>query len=1675
MPAGLVRDQVVEVKIPNPTGAGLASYGSGYLITPSLVLTAAHVVEGFQSADVAFSARQPDNPPRIPADVAWTGRNCDIALLRVRWPDGNPPWQVTLARLGDVPMTSSEVPFEGFGFPQRKDQDLAAGGHLRDGDRVPGLILAQRNLKTGKLDLQLTADPAGEYGAWKGFSGSAVFAYGFLVGVVTDAEADTPALVARRIAVPAGACWALHPSSSEPGDSVAAFRALLAEDGHDLRVSPARRRPDYAQTVEDLRPRGGLLGREADLAELRAFVHPVGADGGPAYADWVAEAWAGKTALAAQFASDPPPGADVISFFVSRSRAAQSAEFWTAACDQLAALVNEPPRLDPDDAAFRTLWKRAAQDAELNGRTLVLLLDGLDENNKPPPIAGAIPEDGDRTRRIIVFRREEPELELPDGHPMADPRSCLRMPLTASSHAETRRREAVSTLRTFLAGEPAGVLGVLAAAGPISARDIAEVRRTEDTALTMDADLLAADRIGPVLDDAVGRGLVWPLADDPNRFAFQHDMLRQLTADKLTGGAIAAHRHAIKRWAAGYAARNWPPETPSYLLVGYPALLADLADAAGLAALASPARAARLRSSTGDDAATVDELASAVRLLAKDWAEGAPGTESLAAACGLAFRREQLLDALTRYPMPLIEAHAALGHWQRAERIAAHQGWPAARVAGLTAVAGAAAGACETRRADELFVAAVHALSAIGDRNLRFGQRRALAAAAAASRRLVDPRIVTGAFADPFECAYALLDFAGSYSSAGLIDYAEQFMTETCGPAGPLARSAAAADEAVAAAKAISDGGQGQHGQPGNTFTDVATRQATVQRKFIIIRAISTAVQNLVRAAATAGRLDTAVRVAAILPQDPGLLALLGEACRTVTDAFEERQLTRLFGDARAAADGLPDPVRRAAALTIIAGAASGQLADDAAVAAKIAVAGIADPAQQAQVHDIAAAAAAAGRPAPELITAARATLTAVADPAQLAPALTILAQAAAAAGQTTDDLIASAREAATAVQDLSLRALTLGTAAQAAAVAAQLPVIRLAAGGDSGAEVLRWLAHLSHAAPGDVSLAGIALDTIMSEARRAERLRRHVTGIATDQLAGVRSIAAALADPAKRAGIWAALSQAAEAQPAAGLAAAARHTAEKIPDPGQQSSILGALARGFAAAGQLATARSIADGLPDPGQQARLYGAIARESAAARQPAAPLLTMARNIGMKVEDPDRRAWVLEAITEAAAVAGEPGVGRTIAALLTDPAQQARAFGLTARAAADAGQPTDALIIAARDAARRIGHPAQRAGALAQTARDAAATARSGLAARLVTEAEQAALADDPVLRAAFLAAIAEAAAAQPARATALFGQACHAADAPDPVQRAMALAEITRFAPGRPGWSERLAAQVQEAAGLTDPAQRSSALTFLLQAADRAGDSELARSVADNMTSPGGRLSALLVLARSAAMRADQPGAEALCMAAAQLAKQSGADAPAWARAAVSNTAAFCGNLHAVRAAAGQPGIAFDELRALTEAVGDAVISTDSVEALAVADAARRTDTLSLSRIYAQSVADPTRRGYLLAAIAEAEFAAGKSDDAATTLALLPPRAALADRSARGRLLAVSVTVAEARGTEEARAELAVGLADCFSPELVNVLAALEPQAIDRLTAEIGIAATDEPTEPAITPVPLSP
>lgn len=1664
MPAGLVREQVVEVRVANPGGAGFAGFGSGYLITPSLVLTALHVLKESQTADVVFSVRQPDNPLRVPAEVAWSSAACDMALLHVRWPAGTVPWPVTPACLGDIPQVAPEIPFEGFGFPHRKQEELAAGRYLRDGDRVPGDILPERNVKTARLDLQVTADPPDGYGAWMGFSGSAVFAHGYLVGVVTDATPNSRHLTARRVAVPTGACWALTPSAEESPASIARFRALLAEDGHDLRVRPARRRPAYLATVDSLRATGGLTDRAADLAELRAFTHPGSADGDRPYADWVADAWAGKTALAAELASDPPPGADLVAFFVSRTsriRVAQASEFWSACCDQLAALLGEQTPQAPDEVLFRQLWVRAGQEAERNGRTLVLLMDGLDENDQPPPIAGSIPADGDRVRRVILFRREEPKPDVPDGHPLTDPRRCVRRDLAASTRAGELRQDATKTLREFLAGHNATVLGVLAAAGPISARDIAEVRRAEDRSLTKDPELLAAEVDEPVLDEATRLGLVWPLASDPERFAFQHDTLRELTVEKLKAAVIGAHANAIRRLAADYADRRWPAATPSYLLVGYPAMLAGQGDGVSLAALASPERADRLRAATGDDAATADELGAAIGLLAQDAADDGA---SLAAACGLAFRRAQLLDALTRYPGPLIEAHAALGRWERAERIAAHQAWPVARLSGLTVVAVAAATAGQSRRADELFAAALHTVAALGDRTERHAQRMTLAAAAAASARLIPSRAVRDDNPDNGECASALLAFATSYASARLTDYAEQFMHEACGPEGPVARAAARAATAAAPAP------PNVYGAPlsSTAFTDVATRQAAIQEHLNCLDIVHTAVEIVVRAAAAAGRLDTAVRVAAILPDEPTLLPLLGEACRTVTEVLSGPALAEAFGDARAAAAGLPGAVHRVVALSLLANAASGQLARDLTTTATIAGVSLSGPAERVQVADLVHAGMQAGGPPAELIARSRAGLASVTDPAQRMTALTILAQAAAAAGDPTDELFQAAADSCAGVTDVGSLILPWGVLSQAIAAVDQLQAFREAADdgsadADDGGEVMtRWLAGLRLSAPADGwGIWTVLSATMMDDASRAEALRAQSAAIASSQLGGLRAITAALTDPDRRSRLGQALDEAALTRPATDLGRFAARLAADQADHWQREVLLGTLAHGYAACGQLALAREVIPLLAGRPQQAAAWAAAGQAAAAAGRPgdARDLLATARETAVTLTDQAERDWALSAVVEAAADVGESSLAGEVAAELADLSRVAWALGMTARAAAVTGQPVDDLLTRAADAARTISHPGQRAWALALAARDAAGCASSDLAAGLVGEAEQAALSYEPVLPAALLAALAQASAGQPERAQRLFARACQAAEVPQPAQRAMALAEIARCAPGRPGWPERIGAP--ENAALADPSQRVATLFSLVLAANRAGDENLVMSVGAQFPSLDGKLWSTLLMARTAAVRGDAVGAATMCDAASKIGTKLGLAAPPWAAPAFAATQEFCVWLHQARAAAdgrtaGAFGAGSQEVTKLVHAAG--AIASEPAEMLAVADAARRNNVLDLSTMAARSVPDPIRRAYLLAAIAEADLAAGQPGPAAEALALLPPRAALPDRGVRGRVLEVSVMAAQAAGgAGAARAELAAGLADCFSPEVIRVIAALSPQAVVRLAAELGV------------------
>ena len=94
----------------------------------------------------------------------------------------------------------------------------------------------------------------------------------------------------------------------------------------------------YFEQVRDIAPRGGLVGREDELATLGAF--SMGSD---PYWWWRAEPWGGKSALMSWFVLNPPPGVAVVSFFVTARDASQddSEAFTVTVLRQLEELLGQ--------------------------------------------------------------------------------------------------------------------------------------------------------------------------------------------------------------------------------------------------------------------------------------------------------------------------------------------------------------------------------------------------------------------------------------------------------------------------------------------------------------------------------------------------------------------------------------------------------------------------------------------------------------------------------------------------------------------------------------------------------------------------------------------------------------------------------------------------------------------------------------------------------------------------------------------------------------------------------------------------------------------------------------------------------------------------------------------------------------------------------------------------------------------------------------------------------------------------------------------------------------------------------------------------------------------------------------------------------------------------------------
>ncbi|MEV6304940.1 hypothetical protein AB0M02_36395 [Actinoplanes sp. NPDC051861] len=247
-------------------------------------------------------------------------------------------------------------------------------------------------------------------------------------------------------------------------------------------VVPAR--SAYRLQVQRIAPES-LRGRESELAELRAFC---AAPRGPAWTWWRAPPWAGKSALMSTFALGDWPGLRVVPFFVTARFGGQHDRigFTDAVMNQLAALLREPGPGEVTDSTreivFLDLLTRAAAAARQGNERLILLVDGLDEDqgfttsHHAHSIAALLPAEPPHGMRIIVTSRPHPPVpgDVPAGHPLHDP-GIIR-DLSPSPDADVVRMDMEREIKRLLQGEPAqrDLVGLIAAAGGgLSAADLA--------------------------------------------------------------------------------------------------------------------------------------------------------------------------------------------------------------------------------------------------------------------------------------------------------------------------------------------------------------------------------------------------------------------------------------------------------------------------------------------------------------------------------------------------------------------------------------------------------------------------------------------------------------------------------------------------------------------------------------------------------------------------------------------------------------------------------------------------------------------------------------------------------------------------------------------------------------------------------------------------------------------------------------------------------------------------------------------------------------------------------------------------------------------------------------------------------------------------------------------------
>jgi tetratricopeptide (TPR) repeat protein len=561
----------------------------------------------------------------------------------------------------------------------------------------------------------------------------------------------------------------VRPGIQAGRDAFSAGRDLTVKNYVSQGMPQPVARSAYLEQVRQIAP-AQLHGREIELAELAAFCFEPDQTH---YAWWRAEAWTGKSALMSWFVLHPPPGVQVLSFFITARYAGQNDRiaFTEVVLEQLCDVLGQsmPAYLTAAtrEAHLLGMLAEAAATFRQRKQQLVLVVDGLDEDTgvtigpDAHSIAALLPTRPPAGLKIIVAGRPDPPIpaDVPDNHPLRNQR-IVRI-LATTAWAEVVKADMQRELKVLLHGTALeqDLLGlVTAAGGGLSGSDLAELTRQP----VYDVQELLRAVTGRTFASRAARwqsGTVHVLG---------HEEL-QVTAVRFLGDTrLAGYRERLHAWADEYRQRGWPVSTPEYLLRGYYRLLHTIADIPRIVECAADQiRHDRMLDVTGGDFAALAEISDAQAIVLN------MAQPDLIAMARLAVRRTSLIERNANLPVGLPALWALVGQSTRAESLARSIIDPYRQAQAMAVLAQAVATGDDLEMARILTQRTETVICTIGDSSQRNDALMALVSAVAATGDMDKAEALALTITEPLQQDQALIAIATAVAATGDMDKAE--------------------------------------------------------------------------------------------------------------------------------------------------------------------------------------------------------------------------------------------------------------------------------------------------------------------------------------------------------------------------------------------------------------------------------------------------------------------------------------------------------------------------------------------------------------------------------------------------------------------------------------------------------------------------------------------------------------------------------------------------------------------------------------------------------------------------------------------------------------------------------------------------------------------------------------